>query len=285
MKFLMVTSKYPNFVLITGVSRGFGLDTEKILKAAGHRVFATMREMNGWRKDTADNAHAGKILEIFMGIFGDANAPNLHNVGAMIAKFIGTAKDKRPDRVVVVHHLAQMPLTPRSRRFKARCCSDLDSTRSLTPRRSKVMRERYPNPPLYNWAGTLEFLKIRIGKYIGWIKVTHVPEKHALMMKTVASLAPVLPIFRERMHNLFDLTAQPDMINAHFGKHKRLKAMVAENPGCVPPVPLTDSTWPFATSKSHKKQHLPSGSVLPTRSAIKLKLEPGVDPETTIEQL
>jgi len=37
------------------------------------------------------------------------------------------------------------------------------------------MRELYPNPPLYNWAGTLEFLKVRIGKYIGWIKVTHVP--------------------------------------------------------------------------------------------------------------
>lgn len=43
----MVTSKHPNFVLITGVSRGFGLDTEKILKAAGHRVFATMLAL-GW---------------------------------------------------------------------------------------------------------------------------------------------------------------------------------------------------------------------------------------------
>lgn len=178
-----------------------------------------------------------------------------------------------------------MPRTRRSRRFKARCCTDLDLTRALTPRRSKAMRELYLNPPLYNWAGTLEFLKVRIGKYIGWIKVTHVSEKHKLMMKTVASLTPVLLIFRERMHNLFNLMAQPDLINAHCGKHKRLKAMVAENSGCVPPMPLTDSTWPFAASKSHKKQPIPSGSVLPTRSARKLKLEPGVDPETTNEQL
>lgn len=111
----MVTSKHQNFVLITGVSRGFGFDTEKILKAAGHRVFATMREMIGRRKDNADNARPseilGKMFEIFMGIFGDANTPNLHNVAATITKFISTAKDKRPDRIVVVHHLAQMPLT------------------------------------------------------------------------------------------------------------------------------------------------------------------------------
>lgn len=215
------------------------------------------------------------------------------------------------------------------------------------------MSKLYPYPPLYNWAGTLEFLKariikdvehvtgesyartVRIGKHIGWINVTHVPEKHALMMETVASLAPVLPILRERLHNLFDLTAQPDLINAHFGKQKRLKAMVAENPGMralgafdgfdmairgqqitqkaaltigqrfadtfgkkikTPFLELTRlAPRPEEVAKTMIDDIARHGIVSARTKCIialsqmmasgKLKLEPGVDPETTIEQL
>jgi AraC family transcriptional regulator of adaptative response / DNA-3-methyladenine glycosylase II len=111
------------------------------------------------------------------------------------------------------------------------------------------MSELYPYQSPFYWTGTLEFLKtrliknielvkdefyartIRIGKHTGWIKVTHAPEKHSLRMEHSSSLAPVLPMLQERLRNQFDLSATPDLINAHLAKHKLLKASVAKHPG------------------------------------------------------
>jgi AraC family transcriptional regulator of adaptative response / DNA-3-methyladenine glycosylase II len=103
--------------------------------------------------------------------------------------------------------------------------------------------------PPYDWDGVLEFLKarmikdvelvtsegyartVRLGKHTGWIKVTHAPEKHALMVEFTHSLAPVLPTLLGRLRNLFDLTARPDLIAAHLMRDKTLKAAVKKNPG------------------------------------------------------
>jgi AraC family transcriptional regulator of adaptative response / DNA-3-methyladenine glycosylase II len=103
--------------------------------------------------------------------------------------------------------------------------------------------------PPYDWEGTLAFLRartirevewvtgdsyartVRLGKHTGWIRVTHAPEKNALMVEFTHALTPVLPALLGRLRNLFDLTARPDLIAAHFMKDKRLGESVRKNPG------------------------------------------------------
>ncbi len=103
--------------------------------------------------------------------------------------------------------------------------------------------------PPYAWQAILEFLSarmmkgvefvtdgsysrtVRLGKCTGWIRVTHAPEKHALMVEFTHSLTPVLPALLGRLRNLFDLTARPDLIAGHLMKDKTLKASVIKNPG------------------------------------------------------
>lgn len=103
--------------------------------------------------------------------------------------------------------------------------------------------------PPYDWEGMLEFLSartirdvefitrdsyartVRMGRHKGWIKVTHVPQKRALMVEFTHSLTPVLPALLGRLRNLFDLSARPDLIAAHLMKDKRLKKAVSQHPG------------------------------------------------------
>ena len=103
--------------------------------------------------------------------------------------------------------------------------------------------------PPYDWPEMLRFLgarmirdvefvtaesyarTVRLGKRTGWIKVTHAPEKRALMVEFAHTLAPVLPALLGRLRNLFDLSARPDLIAAHLMKDKLLKKSVRKNPG------------------------------------------------------
>jgi AraC family transcriptional regulator of adaptative response / DNA-3-methyladenine glycosylase II len=103
--------------------------------------------------------------------------------------------------------------------------------------------------PPYDWQGMLEFLSVRtmkdvefvtresyartvrLGKHKGWIRITHAPEKRALMVEFTHSLAPVLPALLGRLRHLFDLTARPDLIAAHLMQDKLLKKGVIKNPG------------------------------------------------------
>jgi AraC family transcriptional regulator of adaptative response / DNA-3-methyladenine glycosylase II len=103
--------------------------------------------------------------------------------------------------------------------------------------------------PPYDWDAILDFLRgrmirgvehvtdncyaraVRLGKHTGWIKVTHAPEKHALMVEFAHTLSPVLPALLGRLRHVFDLTARPDVIAAHLRKDPALRKSVATNPG------------------------------------------------------
>jgi AraC family transcriptional regulator of adaptative response / DNA-3-methyladenine glycosylase II len=103
--------------------------------------------------------------------------------------------------------------------------------------------------PPYDWEGTLAFLRartiadvehvtgdsysrtVRLGRHTGWIRVTHAPARHALMVEFTHTLTPVLPALLDRLRHLFDLTARPDVIAAHLAKDSLLKKSVLKNPG------------------------------------------------------
>ena len=103
--------------------------------------------------------------------------------------------------------------------------------------------------PPYDWEGTLAFLRgrcirdvefvtadsyartVRLGKYTGWVRVTHAPQKHVLLVEFTHSLTPVLPALLGRLRNLFDLAARPDLIAAHLKKDELLKKSVEAHPG------------------------------------------------------
>jgi AraC family transcriptional regulator of adaptative response / DNA-3-methyladenine glycosylase II len=103
--------------------------------------------------------------------------------------------------------------------------------------------------PPFDWDGILRFLAgrlirdvewvahgsyqrtVRLGRHTGWIKVTHAPEKRALLVEFAHTLSPVLPALLGRLRNLFDLAARPDLIAAHLMKDPLLRLSVANNPG------------------------------------------------------
>jgi NADP-dependent 3-hydroxy acid dehydrogenase YdfG len=60
-------------VLITGTSNGFGADIATTLAAAGHRVFATMREMNGRNREAASTLQARGIETIELDVTDNAS--------------------------------------------------------------------------------------------------------------------------------------------------------------------------------------------------------------------
>src|ERR1700743_306504 len=60
-------------ILITGTSSGFGKDTALTLKAAGHRVFGTMRGINGKHAAAAAELQAKGIELIELDVTDDAS--------------------------------------------------------------------------------------------------------------------------------------------------------------------------------------------------------------------
>jgi AraC family transcriptional regulator of adaptative response / DNA-3-methyladenine glycosylase II len=106
-----------------------------------------------------------------------------------------------------------------------------------------------PYRPPYDWEEILEFLRVRmvrevewvadgayartvrLGRHTGWIRVTHAPEKRALLVEFTHSLTPVLPALLGRLRSLFDLAARPDLIAAHLKKDGRLSKAVRAHPG------------------------------------------------------
>jgi len=60
-------------ILITGTSNGFGNDIAKTLAAAGHRVFATMRDMNGRHRDAAKDMQSKGIQTLELDVTSNAS--------------------------------------------------------------------------------------------------------------------------------------------------------------------------------------------------------------------
>ncbi len=103
--------------------------------------------------------------------------------------------------------------------------------------------------PPYDWKGVLAFLRgralvgvewvgddfyartVELDSHKGWIQVSASDKGTGLSVQFTHSLAPVLPALLQRLRSLFDLDARPDVIAAQLGADKKLKRLVAKNPG------------------------------------------------------
>jgi AraC family transcriptional regulator, regulatory protein of adaptative response / DNA-3-methyladenine glycosylase II len=103
--------------------------------------------------------------------------------------------------------------------------------------------------PPYDWPEMLRFLKVRelkgvewvtesfyartvhLGNSKGWIKVTQAENKNALLLEFTHTLAPVLPALLNRVRELFDLNARPEIITGHLARSEVLAPLVKANLG------------------------------------------------------
>src|SRR5690606_18581442 len=77
-----------------------------------------------------------------------------------------------------------------------------------------------------------EYLRtVRLGAHRGWVRVSHAPERSALLVEMPHSLSPALPALLGRLRELFDLSARPDVIAAHLSASALLADAVRGNPG------------------------------------------------------
>jgi AraC family transcriptional regulator of adaptative response / DNA-3-methyladenine glycosylase II len=72
---------------------------------------------------------------------------------------------------------------------------------------------------------------VAVGKSRGWLRVEPITGRHALAVELSTSLTPALPAILARLRNLFDLSARPDVIDAHLSSDKRLAKAVRRVPG------------------------------------------------------
>src|SRR5436190_3222456 len=123
----------------------------------------------------------------------------------------------------------------------------VEETGTLNGSGTSILQLSY-RPP-YDWPGILAFLKARelkgvewvtegfyartvhLGEFKGWIKITQAKKKNALMLEFNHSLAPVLPALLNRVRDLFDLNARPEIISRHLARDKVLGPLVEANPG------------------------------------------------------
>ncbi len=103
--------------------------------------------------------------------------------------------------------------------------------------------------PPYDWEGVLRFLAaretrdvewvtdsfyartVRLGAHVGWIRVAHQPERHALSLEFSHGLSAALPILLTRVRALFDLSARPDVVNACLRRDRSIGKLIRQSPG------------------------------------------------------
>lgn len=121
--------------------------------------------------------------------------------------------------------------------------------KTTSPPAHRNIRLQLAFRPPFDWNGMVAFLSIRAIKGVEWVhngtysrlvhmqghkgyvQVSHLPEKHAVMVEASPSLLPVLPKMLMRIRRLFDLNARPDIINAHLSQYDMLKPRILQNPG------------------------------------------------------
>jgi AraC family transcriptional regulator of adaptative response / DNA-3-methyladenine glycosylase II len=72
---------------------------------------------------------------------------------------------------------------------------------------------------------------VRIGKAIGWLRVTHLPTRHQLELEIAPSLCTVLMPLLARVRSQFDLDANPAIIEAHLRHDALLARHIDARPG------------------------------------------------------
>jgi AraC family transcriptional regulator of adaptative response / DNA-3-methyladenine glycosylase II len=72
---------------------------------------------------------------------------------------------------------------------------------------------------------------LRINACTGWIAVRPDPRRDLLQVEVAPTLLPVLAPLRTRLRQLFDMDANPGVIDAHLGADPRLAASMAATPG------------------------------------------------------
>jgi AraC family transcriptional regulator of adaptative response / DNA-3-methyladenine glycosylase II len=80
-------------------------------------------------------------------------------------------------------------------------------------------------------AGDSYLRTLALGKQRGWLRVEPVIGRNVLAVALSTSLAQMLPAILSRLRNLFDLSARPDVIDAHLTSDKRLEKSVQQVPG------------------------------------------------------
>lgn len=76
---------------------------------------------------------------------------------------------------------------------------------------------------------------VRLGEHTGWIAVRRDPKRSALVLRMSSSLTPKLLSVVSRVRRVFDLDAQPEVIDAHLSRDRRLAKLVQKHRGLRPP--------------------------------------------------
>ncbi|NEX63817.1 AlkA N-terminal domain-containing protein [Noviherbaspirillum galbum] len=115
------------------------------------------------------------------------------------------------------------------------------------PSQALVLRLAY-RPP-YDWPRVLRYLggraipgvetaggeayqrTVRMEGHQGWLRVTHMPERHQLRLEIDPALSPVLMPMLMRVRAQFDLDANPAVIEAHLRADPLLGEGIAAAPG------------------------------------------------------
>jgi AraC family transcriptional regulator of adaptative response / DNA-3-methyladenine glycosylase II len=72
---------------------------------------------------------------------------------------------------------------------------------------------------------------VRIGATEGWLRVTHLPDKHQVQLEIAHTLIPVSMQLVSRVRNQFDLDANPAIVEAHLRLDPVLAKKIRAKPG------------------------------------------------------